>query len=226
MPLLGFHPPRIPLAFRAAFAEFRGPVMTGLRSLLVVLLAAISMAAPAHLHAISTVVVDAGHGGIDRGGQPGQKNQEKIYTLAVAQKLAAKLRDAGFRVVMTRSDDSFIGLGTRCAIANGQRDAVFVSVHFNAAPRTTATGVETYYYSGKSSGLAAACHREVLRVMGTEDRHIRQRGFYVLRHTNIPAVLIESGFLTNAAEFRRISSPAFQDQLAGGMARAIISKYK
>jgi N-acetylmuramoyl-L-alanine amidase len=200
--------------------------MIGFRSLLILLLAALSLGAPAHLHAVSTVVVDAGHGGIDRGGQPGQKNQEKIYTLAVAQKLAAKLRAAGFRVVMTRSDDTFVGLGARCAIANAQRDAVFVSVHFNAAPRTTATGVETYYYSGKSAGLAAACHREVLRLMGTEDRHIRQRGFYVLRHTNIPAVLIESGFLTNAAEFRRISSPAFQDQLAGAMARAVISKYR
>jgi N-acetylmuramoyl-L-alanine amidase len=172
------------------------------------------------------VVVDAGHGGIDRGGQPGQKNQEKIYTLAVSQRLAARLRGAGFRVVMTRSDDSFVGLGTRCDIANSQRDAIFVSIHFNAAPRMSATGVETYYYSGRSSGLAAAVHREVLRVMGTEDRHIRQRGFYVIRHTNIPAVLIESGFLTNPAEFRRISSPAFQDELAGGIARAIISKYR
>ena len=99
--------------------------MNGFRPLLILLLAALSLAAPAHLHAISTVVVDAGHGGIDRGGQPGQRNQEKIYTLAVAQKLAAKLRAAGFKVVMTRSDDTFVGLGTRCDIANAQRDAVF-----------------------------------------------------------------------------------------------------
>jgi N-acetylmuramoyl-L-alanine amidase len=200
--------------------------MIGFRSLLILLLAAGFLAAPAHLHAISTVVVDAGHGGIDRGGQPGQKNQEKIYTLAVAQKLAAKLRAAGFRVVMTRSDDTFVGLGGRCDIANAQRDAVFVSVHFNAAPRVDASGVETYYYSGKSSSLAASIHREVLRVMGTPDRHIRQRGFYVIRRTNIPAVLVESGFLTNPVEFRRIASPAFQDELAGGIARGIIKKYR
>jgi N-acetylmuramoyl-L-alanine amidase len=200
--------------------------MFGFRSLIAFVLAALSLAAPAHLHAVSTVVVDAGHGGIDRGGQPGQKNQEKIYTLAVSQKLAAKLRAAGFKVVMTRSDDTFVGLGTRCAIANSQSDAVFVSIHFNAAPRVGATGVETYYYTGKSSSLAAAVHREVLRVMGTEDRHIRQRGFYVIRKTNIPAVLVESGFLTNPAEFRRIANPSFQDELAGAIARAIVSKYR
>ena len=168
------------------------------------------LAAPAHLHAISTVVIDAGHGGIDRGGQPGQRAAEKIYTLAVAQKLAARLRAAGFHVVITRSDDSFVGLGTRCDIANAQHDAVFLSIHFNAAPRVDASGVETYYFSGKSSSLAAALHREVLRVMGTPDRHIRQRGFYVIRHTNIPAVLVESGFLTNPVEFRRISRPPFR----------------
>lgn len=200
--------------------------MNGLRSLLILLLAVVCLAAPTHLHALSTVVVDAGHGGIDRGGQPGQKNQEKIYTLAVSQKLAAKLRAAGFRVVMTRNDDTFVGLGARCAIANAQRDAIFVSIHFNAAPREGATGVETYYYTGKSASLAAAVHRDVLRVMKTEDRHVRRRGFYVIRNTNIPAVLIESGFLTNAAEFRRIASPAFQDELAGGIARAIINKYR
>lgn len=200
--------------------------MNGFRLLLALILVAISLAAPAHLHAVSTVVVDAGHGGIDRGGQPGQKNQEKIYTLAVSQKLAAKLRAAGFRVVMTRSDDTFVGLGARCAIANAQRDAIFVSVHFNAAPRVGATGVETYYYTAKSAALAAAVHRDVLRVMKTEDRHVRRRGFYVIRNTRIPSILIESGFLTNPGEFRRIASPSFQDELAGGIARAIIAKYR
>lgn len=200
--------------------------MFGFRTLLILVLAAFSIAAPVHSYAVSTIVVDAGHGGIDRGGQPGQKNQEKIYTLAVSLKLAAKLRAAGFRVVMTRNDDTFVGLGTRCAIANGQRDAIFVSVHFNAAPRVGATGVETYYYTSKSASLAAAAHREVLRVMGTEDRHVRRRGFYVIRKTNIPAILIESGFLTNPGEFRRIANPSFQDELAGGIARAIISKYR
>ena len=200
--------------------------MKGFRSVFALALVLLVLAAPVHSFAVSTIVVDAGHGGIDRGGQPGQRTTEKIYTLAVAQKLASKLRSAGFRVVMTRSGDYFVGLSQRCSIANAERDAAFISVHFNAAPRVGASGVETYYYSGRSRSLAEAVHREVLRVMGTENSGIRQRGFYVIRHTSCPAVLIESGFLTNPAEVRRLGSSDFQDSLAGAMARAIISRYR
>jgi N-acetylmuramoyl-L-alanine amidase len=200
--------------------------MKGFRSVFALALVLLALAAPARSRAVSTIVVDAGHGGIDRGGQPGQRPTEKIYTLAVAQKLASKLREAGFRVVMTRTGDYFVGLSQRCSIANSQRDAAFLSVHFNAAPRVGASGVETYYYSGRSRALAESIHREVLRVMRTENRGIRQRGFYVIRHTSCPAVLIESGFLTNPNELRRISSASFQDELAGAMARAIISRYR
>jgi N-acetylmuramoyl-L-alanine amidase len=200
--------------------------MKGFRSVFAFGLLLLALAAPVTSRAVSTIVIDAGHGGIDRGGQPGQRATEKIYTLAVAQKLSGKLRAAGFRVVLTRSGDYFVGLSQRCAVANSQRDAAFLSIHFNAAPRAGASGVETYYYSGRSRSLAEAVHREVLRVMGTENRGIRQRGFYVIRHTSCPAVLIESGFLTNPQEVRRLGSSAFQDQLAGAMARAIISRYR
>jgi N-acetylmuramoyl-L-alanine amidase len=191
-----------------------------------VLLAVWAVAAPSAARAVSTVVVDAGHGGIDRGGMPGQRVPEKGFTLAVARRLASKLREAGFHVVMTRDSDEFVGLGQRCAIANAQSSAIFISIHFNAAPRTGATGVETYYYSGQSAGLAAAVHSRVLQLMGTPDRHIRRRGFYVIRKTQWPAVLVEPGFLTNPEEVARLSSSGFQDRLAGALAKAIISKYR
>jgi N-acetylmuramoyl-L-alanine amidase len=99
-------------------------------------------------------------------------------------------------------------------------------VHFNGAPRTAATGVETYYYTSQSAALAAAVHREVLRLMGTPDRHVRRRGFYVIRKTNCPSVLVEPGFLTNADEVRRLDSNAFQERLAGALAKAITSTYR
>jgi N-acetylmuramoyl-L-alanine amidase len=200
--------------------------MKRFRVVFLVLLAVWAVAIPPVARAVSTVVVDAGHGGIDRGGMPGQKVPEKGYTLAVARRLASRLRDAGFKVVMTRDSDEFVGLRERCAIANSQSNAIFISVHFNGAPRTGATGVETYYYTGQSAPLAAAVHREVLRLMGTPDRHVRHRGFYVIRKTNCPAVLVEPGFLTNADEVRRLDSSAFQDRLAGALAKAIISKYR
>ena len=79
-----------------------------------------------------TVVIDAGHGGHDRGGIPGQRVAEKDMTLDVARRLRSVLSASGYRVVMTRSSDVFVPLGTRVAIANSYRNAIFVSVHFNS----------------------------------------------------------------------------------------------
>src|SRR5689334_9266092 len=90
----------------------------------------------------TTVVIDPGHGGIDRGGIPGQRVPEKIMTLDVSRRLKPILERAGYRVIMTRNSDEFISLGTRAAIANAQRDAIFVCVHFNSAQRAGANGIE------------------------------------------------------------------------------------
>ena len=169
-----------------------------------------------------TVVIDPGHGGHDRGGGPRQKIPEKPYNLDVALRLRNVLNAAGYRTVMTRTGDYFVGLGGRCAIANGQRDAIFVSVHFNSAPREGANGIETYYYSSRSAKLAAAVHREVVRAAGTEDRRVRRRGFYVIRNTRIPAILCECGFLTNGSESRKITgSASYRQSLAEAIARGI-----
>jgi len=173
-----------------------------------------------------TVVLDAGHGGHDRGGVPGDPYAEKIYTLDVVKRIADRLKDAGYQVVLTRSDDTFVGLDMRCAIANSQRGAIFVSIHFNSAPRISASGIETYYYSGRASGLAAAIHSRVVRAAGTADRHIRTRGYYVLRHNALPAVLCECGFLTNPEEGRRIATSAeHRQRLANAVAEGIMARY-
>lgn len=175
---------------------------------------------------VQTVVIDAGHGGHDRGGGPGQRIPEKPYTLDVARRLRNVLQTAGFRTVMTRDSDSFVGLGGRCAIANAQSDAIFISVHFNSARREGADGIETYYYTTRSATLAGAIHRELVRTAGTENRGIRRRGFYVIRNTRIPAVLCECGFLTNRREASRITgSPDYRQQLADAIGRAIIARY-
>ncbi len=176
--------------------------------------------------AVRTVVIDAGHGGHDRGGGPGQRIPEKPYTLDVAKRLNSLLKAAGFRTVMTRDGDYFLTLGQRCAIANGQRDAIFVSVHFNSAPREGANGIETYYYTRQSAKLAAAVHAQVVRAAGTEDRHVRTRGFYVIRNTRIPSIIAECGFLTNGAEAKHILTSSHRQKLAEAIARAIIKLYK
>jgi len=168
-----------------------------------------------------TIVVDAGHGGYDRGGVPGQRISEKDKCLDVAQRLKRILQAQGYRVVMTRDSDVFIPLGTRCAIANNYRGASFVSIHFNCASRVGANGIETYYYRGDSAGLAASIHRNVVSISPSENRGIRRRGFYVLRKTAIPSVLVECGFLTNPTEGRLALSADYRQKLAEQIARGI-----
>ncbi|MCE9611180.1 MAG: N-acetylmuramoyl-L-alanine amidase [Chthoniobacter sp.] len=194
-------------------------------SLLFLLVAVLSLAAsPAW--ARPTVVIDAGHGGHDRGGVPGDRYPEKVYTLDVARRLQARLAEMGYRTMMTRRGDYFVGLDQRCYVANSMRDAIFVSIHFNSAPREGASGIETYYYSRRSGSLASAVHRSVVRGTGSEDRRVRARGFYVIRNTRCPAILVEGGFLTNRSEGARIAgSGAYRQRLADSIARGIRSRY-
>lgn len=169
----------------------------------------------------TTVVVDAGHGGFDRGGIPRQRASEKDATLSVALRLRSLLKNAGYRVILTRGGDYFVTLGNRVGIANSQNNAIFVSVHFNSAPRTGADGIETYFYSTESAPLASAIHRNVLAVARTENRGVRRRGYFVLRQTQIPAVLVECGFLTNYAEAQRCMNSSYQQRLAEAIAQGI-----
>ncbi len=188
---------------------------------------AVLLAVVAPVFGARTIVIDAGHGGHDRGGVPGQRYPEKVYALDVAQRLRAKLQAAGFRTVMTRSGDYFVSLGGRCAIANSHRGAVFISVHFNSGRREGANGIETYYYGSGSRSFATAVHAQVLRAAGSEDRGVRRRGFYVIRNTRGPAVLAECGFLTNREEGARVAkSGSHRQKLADALARAIIAKYR
>jgi len=169
----------------------------------------------------TTVVIDAGHGGFDRGGIPGQRVPESMMNLDVALRLKAVLTAYGYRVVMTRDSDVFIPLGTRVAIANSYRDAIFVCIHFNAAPRRSASGIETYFYSSQSLPLASAIHYYVAGGAPSSNRGVRRRGFFVLRRTTIPSVLVECGFLTNATEASYAQSAAYQQKLAEEIARGV-----
>ncbi len=170
----------------------------------------------------TTVVIDAGHGGIDPGGIPGQRYPEKPYTLDTALRLRAILERDGLRVVMTRSNDTFIPLPERVRIADAQHNAIFVSIHFNSSPTSSGYGLETYYYATNARPLAARIQGAILRNLPTLDRGIKSRGFYVLRKPSIPAVLVEGGFLTNPDDARKILNPAFRQKLAQSIAQAIV----
>jgi N-acetylmuramoyl-L-alanine amidase len=168
-----------------------------------------------------TVVIDAGHGGHDRGGIPGQIVSEKEMTLDVAQRLKKALAASGYRVVMTRDSDVFIPLGTRVAIANSYANAIFVSIHFNSAKRSGAGGIETYFYNRESLPLASAIHYFVAGGAPSSNRNVRRRGYFVLRKATVPAVLVECGFLTNPSEAALAQTASYRQKLAEEIAAGV-----
>jgi N-acetylmuramoyl-L-alanine amidase len=213
---------------------------------------------------IKRIVVDAGHGGHDPGAIGPTRVREKDVTLAIARRLAVKLRAAGFEVVLTRSDDRFLALEERTALANAARGDLFVSVHANAHPRRIRTGVETYFLNvtddryaarlaarengveleaagdlariltdlnAKASAdaslrLAHLVQREVCggvraHVGDVRDLGVKSALFYVLLGARMPAVLVETGFISNRTEERRLATPRYQDEVATGIARAV-----
>ena len=177
--------------------------------------------ASAASNSATTVVIDAGHGGYDRGGIPRQRIAEKEMTLDVAQRLKRVLTADGYRVVMTRESDVFVPLGTRVAIANSYRKAIFVCIHFNSATRVGADGIETYFYGRDSLPLASAVHYFVARGAPSPNRGVRRRGYYVLRKTRVPAVLVECGFLTNPTEAAYILRSSYRQKLAEEIAAGV-----
>ena len=171
------------------------------------------------------VVIDAGHGGFDRGGIPGQKIPEKEMTLDVARRLKSVLTANGYRVVMTRESDVFVPLPTRVAIANSYRNAIFVCIHFNSTQRAGADGIETYFYSRDSLPLASAVHYFVAGGAPSPNRGVRRRGYYVLRKTKVPAVLVECGFLTNPTEAAYAQNATYRQKLAEEIAAGVRGRF-
>lgn len=156
------------------------------------------------------LVMDAGHGGIDSGAV-GKLYKEKNLTLAIV--LGAKKyfdNDSRFKVYYTRTSDTYPSLDDRCRLANTKNADLFICVHINSAS-ASATGTETLYNNTRNSvtkkngitskELAAAMQKAVIKTTGFTNRGLVNRtGLRVLNHTNMPACLIEYGFISNPKE--------------------------
>ncbi len=171
-----------------------------------------------------TVVIDAGHGGQDTGARAVSGQREKHLALDTSRRLASILRSSGLRVIETRTGDYFVTLDKRVSISNRSRNTVFVSIHYNWARRSRASGVETFFCGPRSSRLAANIQREILRPYGAKDRGIKFRQLYVLRNNKRPAVLVELGFLSNSAENNKVQSASTRQRLAEAVARGILAE--
>ncbi|MGT2961258.1 N-acetylmuramoyl-L-alanine amidase [Streptococcus caballi] len=190
------------------------------------------------------IYLDAGHGGYDPGASYfGQS--EKNLTLDVQKRVQAKLEAAGYTVITSRDTDTFVDLLDRSKKVNSTESDIFISIHFNAGA-SSASGIETYYYEyypeypsrinqtyhnnserlTKSRILAEAIQAGTTTQTGARNNGVKRNTFAVLRETTAPAVLLELGYISNAAEFQRINTTAYRDKLADGIVSGINNYYK
>jgi N-acetylmuramoyl-L-alanine amidase len=193
---------------------------------------------------IDTVVLDAGHGGHDNGALS-VWGPEKAFTLDTVMRAKALIQAAGLRVVLTRSDDSFIPLEERARIANKHKRAIFISVHFNAGG--WGTGVEAFSLAprgvpsmmadgpsvsdlvecrgnardAENIALATASHAALVVKTGMFDRGLKRARFVVIRDITIPGVLIEGGFQSNPYDAKMIATPLYRQVLAQAILQAV-----
>lgn len=198
---------------------------------------------------IRTVVIDPGHGGSDTGAR-GSRSLEKVLTLDLARRVERLLEPAGVQVILTRTRDETMSLPERVEFAERKRADLFVSLHFNSGG--SAEGIETYcvppagapstavpfgrFYgrgddaacSGNRSDernawLAHSVHRALIKATGANDRGVRRARFVVIRDAPCPAILVESGFLSNRQEEARVASTEYRDKLAKAIADGILA---
>ncbi len=170
------------------------------------------------------VVIDPGHGGRDPGAIGIGGLRESEIVLDISQQLSQFLEQQGLITRMTRTSDEEVDLAPRVDLANRMNADLFVSVHANAISlsRPDVNGLETYYFSSGQE-LAGYIHRSVLQsIPEMRDRRIRRANFYVLRNTQMPAVLVEVGFVTGDEDSRRLSEPEFRRRMALAIARGIL----
>lgn len=168
------------------------------------------------------VVIDAGHGGSDPGAISVRKRNEKDFNLAVALKVEALLKkESEIEYIMTRDSDRYPTLQDRVDLANSVGATIFISIHANSSTSSTANGVETYYTRPESLSLANVVHKHLVSSTGSVDRKVRVQSFKVTRETTMPAVLIEAGYLSNAAEESKLFTEQFQNNVAAGIVASI-----
>lgn len=193
-----------------------------------------------------TVVVDAGHGGHDAGAR-GIYGYEKDFALRMSYAVKNALQQKGFKVILTRSTDTFISLSGRVAIANSIPRSIFISLHFNSGG-SAATGIETFALTPQGSAaslergggfnaygltgnshdsaniaLATAIHAMVISRFKFVDRGIKRAQWSVLTGCKRPGILFEGGFVTNGSECRMIASETYRTSVAGAIADAVVN---
>jgi N-acetylmuramoyl-L-alanine amidase len=188
---------------------------------------------------VRTVILDAGHGGIDSGAI-GSVGKEKDVTLDVVLRAKKLLQENGYQVRCTRLSDVFIPLEKRAQFASRHANAIFVSVHFNKSSKSEASGLETYCLAPRgvpsmdeenlsysdyvqhpghvndpaNVALATTVHAALVRNLGLPDRGVKRARFVVVKNITIPGILIEGGFMSGTPDARFIATPEYRQRIA------------
>ena len=188
---------------------------------------------------MKTIMIDAGHGGSDPGAINGS-HKEKVYTLQIAKRLQTQLEKLGFRVIMTRTGDTYPSLQDRAALCKKYKPDLYISIHCNSSTNKTPAGIETYRavpvggtetkgskvktekqsaneFDSNSSRLAFEIQKGMVAATGAADRGTRHQAIYVIGNASCPAVLLEVGYLSNEAELKKISSADYQNKIVSGI---------
>lgn len=198
----------------------------------------------------AVIAIDPGHGGADAGavgrlpsgfatGLPERLRSgraviyEKDVNLDIARRLEGWLRGRGYLTLMTRTQDLAGGdrpyrnvgadLSARVSIANAARADLFISIHANAlSSRSSGTETFRFYSSSRAATrLAKLVHRQVVARLSLPDRGVKSAGFYVLRNTKMPAILVESAFLSNPREAQLLGQPRVRQQIADAIGTGV-----
>lgn len=178
------------------------------------------------------ITIDPGHGGSDSGAVGPNGYTEKEGAFAISQKVASILNQSGAKVVMTRDSDVDVygpnasarnELQARVDVGNNANSDVFVSIHCNAFVNPAANGTQTFYYGSSYQGqrLAQSIQEKMIEANGLRDRGISTCNFYVVKHSYMPAVLIETAFITNYDEEALLSDDEWQTTMAKAIAEGI-----
>lgn len=180
-----------------------------------------------------TIVLDPGHGGSDPGAIGPTGLQEKQVTLPIAEYLKSILEAKGAKVILTRTTDVDVygphasgvdELQARVNVANGNRADAFISIHINSFSNPNVGGIATYYFDGsdQSKKLASAVQGQIAEHSGFNgDRGIQPGNLYVLRHSLMPSILVELGFISNPKEEEHLKEMSTRQEFANELAKGL-----
>lgn len=183
---------------------------------------------------VPTIVIDAGHGGVNLGAHVRVPFcEEKRFTLLTARLVRKYLNQLGYHVVMTRSTDIFVPLPKRVDIANQSHADLFVSIHYNSSKSPLPKGIEVFFCDSEdhhratlSKKLASSILSRVVRRTKASSRGVKRASFLVIRETQMPAVLVEGGFISNPQERNFLKDPEYIERIARGVVEGIDHYFK